>query len=75
MSFHELNLFSILLLDISLWNFYIQDKIVVFGLGLALLQRQDQSPIILQEMIEAPEQCLHEAAAFHPFAEAAYTVL
>lgn len=43
--------------------------------GLALLQRHDQSPIILQEMIEAPEQCLHEAAAFHPFAEAAYTGL
>lgn len=48
---------------------------VTYCLGLALLQRHDQPPTVHQEMVEAPEQRLHEAAAFHPFAEAAYTVL
>ncbi|XP_031247740.1 uncharacterized protein LOC116105463 isoform X1 [Pistacia vera] len=41
--------------------------------GLALLQRHSQSPISYEGFLEAPQERLQEAAAFHKFAEAAYT--
>ncbi|KAK1271217.1 putative disease resistance protein [Acorus gramineus] len=41
--------------------------------GLALLQRHSQCPDSHSELMEAPEAQLQEAAAFHQFAEAAYT--
>ncbi|KAK1295543.1 hypothetical protein QJS10_CPA16g00174 [Acorus calamus] len=43
--------------------------------GLALLQRHSQCPDSHSELMEAPEAQLQEAAAFHQFAEAAYTVV
>ncbi|KAK2991199.1 hypothetical protein RJ640_027171 [Escallonia rubra] len=45
------------------------------GKGLALLQRHSQSPKPCDENVEAPEERMHEALVFHPFAEAAYTGL
>ncbi|KAK1319527.1 Disease resistance protein [Acorus calamus] len=41
--------------------------------GLALLQRHSQCPDSHSELMEAPEAQLQEAAAYHQFAEAAYT--
>ncbi|XP_052172832.1 uncharacterized protein LOC127788510 isoform X3 [Diospyros lotus] len=43
--------------------------------GLALFQRRRQSPKIYEGCLEAPEERIQEATAFHPFAEAAYTGL
>ncbi|KAL1805273.1 hypothetical protein ACET3Z_028341 [Daucus carota] len=43
--------------------------------GLALLQRNDHITEIHQDMVEAPEERIHEAVVYHPFAEAAYTGL
>lgn len=43
--------------------------------GLALLRKQRQPPKTLEECSEAPVEQIQEAAAFHKFAEAAYTVL
>ncbi|XP_020090740.1 uncharacterized protein LOC109711847 isoform X1 [Ananas comosus] len=42
--------------------------------GLALLQKHKQSPVTYSESLEAPEARIQEAALFHQFAEAAYTV-
>ncbi|KAK9289163.1 hypothetical protein L1049_017637 [Liquidambar formosana] len=44
-----------------------------FLAGLALLRRHSQSPKSYEESMEAPEEQIQEAAAFHQFAEAAYT--
>lgn len=41
--------------------------------GLALLQKQKQSSKLYEELIEAPEARLQEAASFQRFSEAAYT--
>lgn len=41
--------------------------------GLALLQMHKQSSSTYDELIEAPDELIQEAAIFHPFAEAAYT--
>ncbi|PIA29866.1 hypothetical protein AQUCO_05800146v1 [Aquilegia coerulea] len=41
--------------------------------GLALLQRRRDSLNSYEELVEAPEEQIQEAAAFHQFAEAAYT--
>ncbi|KAL6970825.1 hypothetical protein U1Q18_030509 [Sarracenia purpurea var. burkii] len=46
-----------------------------FSQGLALLRRRGASPKLCEECLEAPEERIQEAAAFHPFAEAAYTGL
>ncbi|KAL5991060.1 hypothetical protein ACLOJK_011966 [Asimina triloba] len=43
--------------------------------GLALLQNHQQSTNSCEELMEAPESPIQEALIFHPFAEAAYTVL
>lgn len=43
--------------------------------GLALLQRHSHSLKSLDDVIEAPEERIQEAAALHKFAVAAYTVL
>uniref|UniRef100_A0A5B7ATG0 Uncharacterized protein n=1 Tax=Davidia involucrata TaxID=16924 RepID=A0A5B7ATG0_DAVIN len=43
--------------------------------GLALLQSHSQSPKSYEGSTEVPEECILEAAAFHQFAEAAYTGL
>lgn len=45
------------------------------NLGLALLQRNDHFTEVHEDMVEAPEERIHEAVVYHPFAEAAYTVL
>lgn len=42
-------------------------------LGLALLQKHKQSSVYAN-LVEAPDVHLQEAAVFHKFAEAAYTV-
>lgn len=47
----------------------------IWNVGLALLQRNDHITEIHQDMVEAPEERIHEAVVYHPFAEAAYTVL
>ncbi|XP_077211969.1 lipase class 3 family protein isoform X2 [Tasmannia lanceolata] len=44
-----------------------------FMAGLALLQRHKQSQKSYEELMEAPETQIREAATFHQFAEAAYT--
>nr|XP_010930154.1 uncharacterized protein LOC105051408 isoform X2 [Elaeis guineensis] len=41
--------------------------------GLALLQMHKQSPKLHDELIEASDELIQEAAVLHPFAEAAYT--
>ncbi|KAM0940039.1 putative fungal lipase-like domain, alpha/Beta hydrolase [Dioscorea sansibarensis] len=41
--------------------------------GLALLQKHKNSPKSCSELIEAPEERVRDAAAYHQFAEAAYT--
>ncbi|CAL5413990.1 unnamed protein product [Camellia sinensis] len=43
--------------------------------GLALLQTHSESAKLYEGCLEAPEERIQEAAVFHPFAEAAYTVL
>lgn len=43
--------------------------------GLALLQRNDHFTEVHQDMVEAPDELIHEAVVYHPFAEAAYTGL
>ncbi|KAL8104299.1 hypothetical protein AgCh_028501 [Apium graveolens] len=43
--------------------------------GLALLQRNDHFTEVHEDMVEAPEERIHEAVVYHPFAEAAYTGL
>lgn len=42
--------------------------------GLALLQRSRPSSESHEEFLEIPTERIHEAAFFHQFAEAAYTV-
>lgn len=42
--------------------------------GLALLQMHNQYPKLDANSVDAPEDKIEEAAAFYPFAEAAYTV-
>jgi hypothetical protein len=46
-----------------------------FPSGLSLLQKSKSSTIISKELVEAPQDLIHEAILFHPFAEAAYTVI
>ncbi|KAL8160898.1 hypothetical protein V2J09_012387 [Rumex salicifolius] len=41
--------------------------------GLALLQTKNQLPEVEEGFVDAPEEVLQQAMAFHPFAEAAYT--
>lgn len=43
-------------------------------IGLALLQRHSQTSKPTEDILEAPEERIAQAAAFHQFAEAAYTV-
>nr|GMD99623.1 lipase class 3 family protein [Ipomoea batatas] len=43
-------------------------------LGLALLHRYSLSSKLCEEPLPVPEEMIHEAALFHPFAEAAYTI-
>lgn len=43
--------------------------------GLALFQSRGESPKSYERCLEAPEDRIQEATAYHPFAEAAYTVL
>ncbi|KAK1379270.1 Sn1-specific diacylglycerol lipase beta [Heracleum sosnowskyi] len=43
--------------------------------GLALLQRNDHFTEVHQDTVEAPEERVHEAVLYHPFAESAYTGL
>ena len=49
--------------------------ILYFSAGLALLQKHKNSPKSCSELIEAPEERVRDAAAYHQFAEAAYTVM
>lgn len=42
--------------------------------GLALLQKRKTSPMLCGDLMEAPESYIQEAALFHRFSEAAYTV-
>lgn len=51
------------------------NHILLCNLGLALLQRNDHFTEVHQDMVEAPDELIHEAVVYHPFAEAAYTVL
>ncbi|XP_031110635.1 sn1-specific diacylglycerol lipase beta isoform X1 [Ipomoea triloba] len=46
-----------------------------FLAGLALLHRYSSSSKLCEEPLPVPEERIHEAALFHPFAEAAYTGL
>jgi len=46
-----------------------------FPSGLSLLQKSKSSTIISKELVEAPQDLIQEALLFHPFAEAAYTVI
>ncbi|XP_019172522.1 PREDICTED: sn1-specific diacylglycerol lipase beta isoform X2 [Ipomoea nil] len=46
-----------------------------FLAGLALLHRYSSSSKLCEEALPVPEERIHEAALFHPFAEAAYTGL
>ncbi|KAM7465520.1 hypothetical protein LguiB_013082 [Lonicera macranthoides] len=43
--------------------------------GLALLQRYRQPAKVYEEYVEAPLERIEEAVTFHPFAEAAYTIV
>lgn len=46
-----------------------------FPSGLSLLQKSKLSTVTSKELVEAPQDLIQEAVLFHPFAEAAYTVI
>jgi hypothetical protein len=43
--------------------------------GFSLLHKSTLSTVISKEQVEAPKDLIQEAILFHPFAEAAYTVI
>nr|GMD70830.1 sn1-specific diacylglycerol lipase beta isoform X3 [Ipomoea batatas] len=51
------------------------DIAAISAIGLALLHRYSLSSKLCEEPLPVPEEMIHEAALFHPFAEAAYTGL
>nr|GMD72785.1 sn1-specific diacylglycerol lipase beta isoform X3 [Ipomoea batatas] len=51
------------------------DIAAISAIGLALLHRYSLSSKLCEEPLLVPEEMIHEAALFHPFAEAAYTGL
>ena len=48
---------------------------IIICSGLALLKTQNQLPKSYEGALEASVERIQDAAVFHPFAEAAYTVL
>lgn len=48
---------------------------IIICSGLALLKTQSQLPKSYEGSLEASVERIQDAAVFHPFAEAAYTVL
>nr|GMC55446.1 sn1-specific diacylglycerol lipase beta isoform X3 [Ipomoea batatas] len=51
------------------------DIAAISAIGLALLHRYSLSSKLCEEPLPVPEEMIHEAALFHPFAEAAYTLI